>query len=217
MQKLFSTSEILEQWVQVQAMWQYLEAVFTSGDIAKQMPQEAKRFMSIDKNWEKIMQKAYETRNVIQYCYGNDVLKNLLPHLLEQLEVCQKALSGYLDQKRASFPRFYFVSDANLLEILSQGSNPAAIQPHLQSVFASVVRVEFDPANPQKIVTLFDTTGESIELETKVEMVGNIEDWLGKLLRMMQQAVNGVVRAASADCESMALCLLYTSPSPRDS
>ena len=108
-QKLFFVSEILEQWVQVQAMWMYLEAVFNSGDIAKQMPQEAKRFQSIDKNWEKIMQKAFETRNVIQYCFGNDVLKNLLPHLLEQLEVCQKALSGYLDQKRAAFPRFYFV------------------------------------------------------------------------------------------------------------
>ena len=93
------------------------------------------------------MSKAFETRNVVVYCYGNDVLKNLLPHLLEQLEVCQKALSGYLDQKRAAFPRFYFVSDANLLEVLSQSSNPAAIQPHLQSVFASVVRMGFDPAN----------------------------------------------------------------------
>ena len=111
-EKLSAVSEILEQWTAVQAMWQYLEAVFTSGDIAKQLPQEAKRFMTIDKNWEKLMAKAFETRNVVQYCFGNDALKNLLPHLLEQLEVCQKALSGYLDQKRAAFPRFYFVSDA---------------------------------------------------------------------------------------------------------
>jgi len=125
--KMSFCAEILEQWVEVQAMWMYLEAVFTSGDIAKQMPQEAKRFQSIDKNWEKIMQKALETRNVIQYCFGNDVLKNLLPFMLEQLEVCQKALSGYLDQKRSAFPRFYFVSDAVLLEVLSQGSNPEAI------------------------------------------------------------------------------------------
>merc|ERR1712185_365311 len=35
--KLFFVSEILEQWVQVQSMWMYLEAVFTSGDIAKQV------------------------------------------------------------------------------------------------------------------------------------------------------------------------------------
>ena len=54
------------------------------------------------------MAKALETRNVVQYIYGNDVLIELLPHLLEQLEICQKALSGYLDQKRSSFPRFFF-------------------------------------------------------------------------------------------------------------
>merc|ERR1711965_842936 len=126
------------------------------------MPQEAKRFMSIDKNWEKIMQKAFETRNVIQYCFGNDVLKNLLPHLLEQLEVCQKALSGYLDQKRSSFPRFYFVSDAVLLEVLSQGSNPEAIQPHLPSVFDSVDSIAFAKNDPVKVESFKAGVGEGL-------------------------------------------------------
>ena len=118
--KLSAVSDVLEVWMQVQGMWIYLEAVFTSGDIAKQLPQESKRFLGIDKSWEKIMVKALETRNVVQYIYGNEGLQELLPHLLEQLELCQKALSGYLDQKRAAFPRFYFVSDPSLLEILSQ-------------------------------------------------------------------------------------------------
>ena len=114
------------------------------------------------------MGKAVETRNVVQYCFNNDVLHNLLPHLLEQLEVCQKALSGYLDQKRAAFPRFYFVSDANLLEILSQGSNPEAVQPHLPSVFDSVEMIEFDRIEPTKVVSFKSGVGEGLTLTSPV-------------------------------------------------
>jgi dynein heavy chain len=89
--------------------------------------------------------------------------------------------------------------------VLSQGSNPQAVQPHLQSVFDSVVRVEFDAANASRIVTLFSPQGERVELEKPVDAVGNIEEWLYKLLKAMQGSVNAQVRAASADCEQMAL------------
>jgi dynein heavy chain len=202
-EKLSAVSEILEQWTAVQAMWQYLEAVFTSGDIAKQLPQESKRFQGIDKNWVKIMSKGNEAPNVINYIYGNDVLKQLLPHMIEQLELCQKALSGYLDQKRASFPRFFFVADATLLEVLSQGSNPQAIQPHLQSVFDSVVYAEFGKKEKTQIEVLQSADGQTIKLVNPVKAEGNIEEWLDKLLKEMQNTVNRVISYAASDCDVM--------------
>ena len=65
-----------------------------------------------------------------------------------------------------------------------------------------MVRTDFDPSGT-KITVLYDPSGESIPLEKVVEMVGNIEEWLDKLLRHMQQAITGVVRQAALDCETM--------------
>ena len=57
---------MLETWLEVQDLWHYLEAVFSVGRTAKDLPQEAKRFNRIDKSWTKIMKRAYDTRNVLQ-------------------------------------------------------------------------------------------------------------------------------------------------------
>ena len=92
-----------------------------------------------------IVSLASEVKNVVATCIGSDLLKSLLPHLMEQLEFCQKSLSAYLEAKRAEFPRFYFVSDPTLLEILSLGSDPPSVVPHFQSgLFDSLSNVSFD-------------------------------------------------------------------------
>ncbi len=161
--KLSTVSEILEQWLMVQSNWQYMEAVFSGGDIVKQLPQEAKRFLNIDKNFMKIVSNALETQNVVNTCYGNELMKNMLPHLHEQLELCQKSLSAYLEQKRAEFPRFYFVSDPTLLEILSLGSDPPSVVPHFTSgLFDALANVTFDRVDKTRMTEMWSQQNEKV-------------------------------------------------------
>jgi dynein heavy chain len=202
---LSDTGDTIEKWVKVQMLWTSLESVFTGGDIAKQMPMEAKKFQQIDKDWLKIMQKSSETRNVVPSCQ-NDMLKQLLPVLGEGLEKCQKSLESYLEGKRNKFPRFFFTSDPVLLKILSQGSDPESIQEDFEKLFDSISRVRFDKTDRKKIVAILAVVGQAEEvvpLTSPIMCQGNIEDWLLALEAEMQRSIRRECRYCSHDTVSV--------------
>eukprot|EP00002_Diphylleia_rotans_P028875 TRINITY_DN5840_c0_g1_i3.p1 TRINITY_DN5840_c0_g1~~TRINITY_DN5840_c0_g1_i3.p1 ORF type:complete len:4482 (-),score=987.95 TRINITY_DN5840_c0_g1_i3:157-13602(-) len=209
MAKLSNITEIIEQLLTVQSKWSYLESVFTTGDISRQLPQESKRFMNIDKNWEKVMHRLFETRNVVHACVGNDSLRSLLPHLLEQLELCQKSLTGYMELKRAVFPRFYFVSDASLLEILSQGADPNNIQAHFQSLFENVQAMNTKPmldrAGMRPMFGLTSFEGEVLTFVDQVLPEGQVEDYLSHLDEEIRRNVRIQVRDMAQNYGNMSI------------
>lgn len=203
--ELASVSEVIELWSLVQSSWVYMEAVFLSGDITKQLPQEAKRFAGIDKSYMQLTAKAFEVPSVIQCCHGSEAMKLMLPHVAEQLELCQRSLKGYLEAKRRHFPRFYFISDNSLLEILSHGPDVAMVAGHFRHLFDSMTDVAFDKGKKDVIVSMSSGEGEEVHFTQPLEIKGDVVEYLNDIVATMQSTLRDMSRDCVAEIASLNL------------
>ena len=62
----------------------------------------------------------------------------------ETVEEIQRELAKYLETKRVSFPRFFFLSDEELLDILANSENKEVIQGFLKALFDGLVKLHID-------------------------------------------------------------------------
>jgi dynein heavy chain len=115
------------------------------------------------------------------------------------------------------FPRFYFCSNADLLKILSVGSDPNMVQDDFEKLFAAINRVRFDEQDRRLIVEIYQVMGvceESVLLAEGVHAEGNIEEWLVKLQNEMQRSVRGICSRGAQDCFSYATLHEFVSQYP---
>jgi dynein heavy chain len=144
--------DTIDQWMIVQRKWMYLESIFGNDDIKQQLPEEAKKFGKTDISFQKIMASTNGNPIVLNACVKADSGQRFddLKSISLELDKCQKSLSNYLEGKQMAFPRFYFISNDDLLLILGS-SDPKAIQPFLLSLFDNCKRLIFGKGD--KVIT----------------------------------------------------------------
>lgn len=64
--QLSLVSEVIDEWLALQRAWMYLEPIFSSPDILQQLPQEGKRYSSVDRIWRKVRMWFQSTRMWVQ-------------------------------------------------------------------------------------------------------------------------------------------------------
>ena len=140
------------------------------------------------------------TTNVIEGTSQEKVYPEI-SRLQVELSCCEKAVSDYLETKRLKFPRFYFVSSADLLEILSTNNEPLKVMRHLPKLFDSVASLLFTPesedtADRKDAHSMKSKDGELVPLKRHCLCFGQVEDWLGGL----EDSMRSCVRDYMQDC-----------------
>lgn len=189
-------SEIIEEWMALQRSWMYLEPIFSSEDIQQQLPLEGKRFSNVDRMWRKTMAGVVTTPGVLEACSSQKMLDNFVEGN-KMLESVQKGLSAYLESKRAVFSRFFFLSNDELLQILSQTKNPLAVQPHLKKCFEAIASIKFQP--DLEITHMISAEKEEVKFDQSMYPKGNVENWLGEVENCMRAAIHKSIKDSLAD------------------
>jgi len=141
---LNTLSNAIEELIALQKNWMYLENIFQSPEIRRDLPDIVPDFDAVNKAFLTIMQKIEKSKTPPKVI---KVQQNLVDYLKAQnatLESCQKRLDEFLGAKRQDFPRFFFLSDDEVLHILANASNINVIQGYLKALFDGLIKLQMN-------------------------------------------------------------------------
>ncbi|XP_005185418.2 dynein axonemal heavy chain 12 [Musca domestica] len=188
-EKIKRVNETLDQWGKVQANFLYLLPIFSSKDIVAQMPEEGRLFNIVEQTFSRNMAMILRQPLVMETAPAPGLLESLIK-AVELLDDITNGVNNYLEKKRLYFPRFFFLSNDEMLEILSETKDPLRVLPHLSKCFEGIDSLEFD--QEKNVLAMISADKEVVKFVDEVSTAaagGSVEKWLLGVEEEMLKAV----------------------------
>ncbi|KNE55585.1 hypothetical protein AMAG_01476 [Allomyces macrogynus ATCC 38327] len=183
--RLADLDQCLHNLQAVQKKWVYLAPVITALPQAQQQ-----KFAQVDVTFRALMRQIGADPRVSQLLTMSQVQQ--LPDAVKFLELCQRALLAFLEEKRKAFPRFYFIGDEDLLEILSQSAlNPLVVQTHLKKLFSGLSSVALEDG---RVKGISSSRGEYVPLLAPITITSSVDEWLSALSSGIQETLAALLK-----------------------
>jgi dynein heavy chain len=198
-----NANAIVTVWVECQREWMYLENIFTqSKELISALPNEKKMFDAVNVFFIKeISLKAQQRSRLVGFVKLPKITEEAIKGQVMLLGQVRKGLESYMEQKRDAFPRFYFLSDDEVLEILAKSDQMDIIQQYLKQMFDGIVKVTIE--NESDITQMRSKEGEHVPLSQKVKVSKEVDVYLDKLQEMMVSSLQKQMKNALTNYMTM--------------
>lgn len=196
--RLSAAREALSEWRTCQQAFTYLEKIFAVMDMQRQLISETVAFQTVEERWKRIMLDAQQNPNFM-HAVSPPELTDSLRGLNRDFETIKHDLNDYLATKRMAFPRLYFLSNDELLKLLSNGRELGAMEHQLQLCFSGVSRLEFDERSTD-IHGVVSREGERMPIP-RAKVCAHVEETLSFIQAGMFTALNKAMRFALEEAE----------------
>eukprot|EP00760_Papus_ankaliazontas_P032316 PhM_4_TR5746/c0_g1_i1/m.34437/K10408/DNAH; dynein heavy chain, axonemal len=224
--KLSTVEAIVTLWHDLQKQWLSLAPIFyNSADVQTHLAEQYHEFCEKDKDMRAFLAAAVKHPLVIDVCTtdivyidaakpkilydgtlpqsrsGRAHLEEFLQDISDVFVACERCLALYLERKRRVFPRFYFLSSADLLDVLAHAQNPPHVMTHVPKLIEAVDSVEFGPARnantvARDLIRMTDKEGEVLQLQSPCVCTGNAEVWLHDVIEAVRSTVKKLTQDA---------------------
>lgn len=189
--KLNTLHSILDIWVEVQREYIHLDGVLgkDNNEVRNLLPLEYSRFQNLSYEFISLLKQIYKYDQVIDVIMIGDI-QGQMSRFSSSLKRIQKSLSEYLEKQRDLFPRFFFLGDEDLLEVIGFSKNITRINKHIKKMFGGVARINFDDTC-HSIISVDSEEGETLRLVERVSLVKYpmLHEWLVELELQIQQSL----------------------------
>ncbi|XP_017764042.1 PREDICTED: cytoplasmic dynein 2 heavy chain 1 [Eufriesea mexicana] len=176
----------------IQRKWVYLEPVYDGGAA----PNDTGRWSRANKEFRYLMGEVSCDPRVSSL---RRLSLSTFMNLKDLLDRCQKSLDEYLEEKRSSYPRLYFLSDEDLLELVSASGR--GLEAHLSKLYQGVGSIIKDDNGLTAVVS---PEGEILQLSKQVDVRDSLPRWLNNLEEGMKNTLR----------QSLEECLIDATPNP---
>ncbi|XP_071359544.1 dynein heavy chain domain-containing protein 1 isoform X2 [Trachinotus anak] len=155
-QSLQDLEKLLDLFENYQKTWAFLTKMFNGTFLSIQRVDLLERFQPVDETFKEIMRTITADLHVLNFVHfkktnekfhGNSLCQILIDGL-STMEAISNQMVDLLDALREQFPRLWFLSDREVIQLLSFHPTPFMLQPFVRKCFKGVHWLEVDSEKP---------------------------------------------------------------------